>query len=37
MVWRGCPTKGMDTRETLEHLGYGEEEISRLYEDGIVC
>lgn len=36
-VWRGCPTKGMDTREVLEHLGYGENKISSLYEKGIVC
>ena len=36
MVWRGCPTKGMDTRETLEYLGYTEEDINSLYEKEVV-
>lgn len=35
-VWRGCPTKGMDTREVLEHLGYDEAAINSLYEKEIV-
>jgi len=36
-VWRGCPTKGMDTQEVLGYLGYSEEEIKGLYENKIVC
>ena len=36
-VWRGCPTKGMDTREVLESRGYSESEIDGLYEKEIVC
>lgn len=36
MVWRGCPTKGMDTRDVLTALGYNAEEIDSLYEKEIV-
>ncbi|MEG1758404.1 MAG: L-carnitine CoA-transferase [Oscillospiraceae bacterium] len=35
-IWRGCPTKGMDTKAVLENLGYTEGEIASLYESGIV-
>lgn len=36
-IWRGCPTKGQDTRAMLEHLGYSGEEIEALYSKEIVC
>ena len=35
-VWRAAPSMGMDNEEILGELGYSEEEIARLYENGVI-
>lgn len=35
-VWRAAPSMGMDNEEILGELGYSEEEIARLSENGVI-
>lgn len=35
-VWRGAPNVGMDNEDILTSLGYGEDEISEMYGEGIL-
>ena len=35
-IWRGTPVLGMDNDDLLDEVGYTAEEISKLYEDGII-
>ncbi len=35
-IWRGCPTIGMDNEDILSDIGYGEEEIAKLYDSGVI-
>ena len=35
-VWRPMPHQGEDTRPVLEGLGYTQEEIDRLAQEGVV-
>lgn len=36
-IRRGAPLLGQDTREILASVGYSEEEIQKMYDDGIVA
>ena len=35
-IWRGTPILGMDNEDLLDEVGYTAEEISKLYENGII-
>lgn len=35
-VWRAAPGLGMDNDEILHELGYSDEEIAQLYENGVI-
>lgn len=35
-VWRAAPSTGMDNEEILKELGYSDEEIAVLYEQGVI-
>lgn len=35
-VWRGAPSLGMDNEEILGELGFTEEEIKKMYDDGVI-
>lgn len=35
-IWRGCPTIGMDNDDILADLGFGVEEVDRLYAAGVL-
>lgn len=36
-IWRGAPLLGQDSREILTSIGYTQEQIDKLYDDGIVA
>lgn len=36
VIWRGCPTTGMDNEDILQELGVSDEEIARMYEEGLL-
>jgi L-carnitine CoA-transferase len=36
VIWRGCPSIGMDNEDILEEIGYNQEEIAKLYEKGVI-
>ena len=35
-VWRAAPSVGMDNEEILKELGYSDEEIKELYDNGVI-
>lgn len=35
-IWRGAPNVGMDNEAVLTELGYGESEIKKMYDDGLL-
>lgn len=35
-IWRGCPAQGMDNEDILTELGFTDDKIVKLYEDGII-
>ena len=35
-VWRGAPNIGMDNTDILTELGYSQEQIEKMYSEGLL-